>query len=121
MSGHDPYKPSIDFEGMSINVTPQQIAKAFWLMSNEDQADFYETLGVVGGGRLCLQAAYLLQELRRRRRLPDASCLDGLDAYQILHNHTDQLECFIDDSVEEAKRAIAGMVARAKRATGEPA
>jgi hypothetical protein len=115
VSGHDPYKPSIEFDGMSINVTPQQVAKAFWLMSDSDQADFYEALGEVSRGRLCLQAAYLLTELRRRRRLPDSSCCDGLDTYQTLHNHADQLECFIDDDVDEAKRCIAGMVARAKR------
>lgn len=116
MSGHDPYKPSIDFEGVSINVTPAQIAAAFWGMGSDDQATFYEELGRVSGGRLCLQAAYLLQELRRRRRLPDSSCMDGLDAYQTLHNHCDQLEQFIDDDVREAKQFIAGMAAKAKAA-----
>lgn len=114
MNGHDPYKPSIDFDGMSINVTPKQLASAFWRMNDSDQADFYESLGAASEGRLCLQAAYVLKELRRRRRLPDSSCLDGLDVYQTLHNHCDQLECFIDDDVDDAKRAIAGLVAKAK-------
>lgn len=114
MSGHDPYKPSIDFDGMSLNVTPAQLASAFWHMKDDEQATFYEELERVSAGRLCLQAAYLLAELRRRRRRPDCSALDGLNAYQTLHNHCDQLEQFIDDDVDEAKRFITGMVVKAK-------
>lgn len=114
MNGHDQFLPSINVSGMSINVTPQQIASAFWDMGSDQQAEFYEHLGQISSGLLCMQAAHLLAELRRRRRRPDSSCLDGLHAFQTLHNHSDQTECFIDDSVNEAKRYIAGIVAKAK-------
>jgi hypothetical protein len=99
---------------VDVSLTPQQAALAFWHMGSDGQADFYDELNRLAGGRLCFQAAHILAELRRRSRAPDASCMTGLDAYQTLHNHCDQLEQFIDDECQSAKRALAAMAHRAK-------
>ena len=99
---------------VDVALTPQQVALAFWHMGSDGQADFYDELQRIADWRLCFQAAHILAELRRRSRRPDASCITGLDAYQTLHNHCDQLEQFIDDECQSAKRVLAAMARRAK-------
>lgn len=56
--------------GVSLSVnaqlSPQQIAQAFWDLGSDEMADFFAELGAISQHKLCMQIAYTVDEMARR-------------------------------------------------------
>lgn len=84
-TGHDPYKPTINFDGgLSINVTPVQLAEGFWSLDSEGMADFFAALNRRAGVMLCFQMAAVVGEIADRAERDDHDAMHG---FQTMLSH----------------------------------
>ena len=106
---HDPYKPTVNFPGgYSMNVTPAQMADAFWSMKSDEMADFFNELEKIAGGRLCLQMAHVVDVIQQRSASGEYGCLNG---FQTMLSHAQAYhESAAEMRAYEAKSEIAQMV-----------
>lgn len=113
MKGHDPYKPSIDLEGISVNVTPEQIAEAFWSLDSSSMCQFFQHLDEKAKGMLGFQIAFVVIEMEKRSADFDYR---AQNAFRTMFDHASNLqESFNDIRCDRAKAHISNMVLDAKR------
>ncbi len=95
--------------GRSVSVeflpTPEQLAEAFWHLGSDQQADFYAHLYRVAGHKLCLQTAWIVDEISQRQARGD---WDAVNGFRTLHSHAEAYMEVLADTV-----ARQGSVARA--------
>ena len=83
---------------VSVHLTPAQLAEQFWHMGSDEQADFFAALREVAGGKLCLQTAYMVDEIASRQAKGDSSAADG---FLTLFSHA---EAYIEVLVDRVAR-----------------
>lgn len=115
-NGHDPFLPTITFgEGISLNVTAEQLAEGFWSLGSEKMADFFAELERIASWRLCFQMASVVEEMTKRAGAPnyDHGAMHG---FQTMLSHAkDFHESAAEIRAGDAKRHIADMARLAKR------
>lgn len=100
---------------VSIDLTPEQLANAFWAMGSDEQADFFSALDSVAGHRLCIQMAGVVRELSERA---DAGDRSGQNGFQTMLSHAQEyVEAAADIRTWRAQREITRMAERASGAT----
>jgi len=96
---------------VSVKLTPEQIADAWWSLGSDEQAEVYAHLYRISRGVLCLQTAYMVREMIETENR------DAQDAFCTIHNHSVEfLETATEQRAHTAIRGIAKM-ADAARAT----
>ena len=102
-----------------VEVTPELLAYWFWEMDGREQADFFASLyREAGRSTLCMQTAYIVQELRYRAERGDS---DGLSGFQTMLAHSqDYVLSGIEARSWEAERDLRDMVDRAKEQICSP-
>lgn len=96
---------------VSVQLTPEQVAEAWWGLGSDEQAQFYAHLHRISKGVLCLQTAYMVSHIIETENS------DARDAFCTIHNHsTEYVETAVDMRCHAAIRGIAKM-ADAARAT----
>ena len=96
---------------VSVQLTPEQVAEAWWNLGSDQQAEFYAHLNRISKGVLCLQTAYIVSEI------VETGNSDARDAFCTIHNHSvEYLETATDIRSQAAIRGIKKM-ADAARAT----
>ena len=76
--------------------TAAQLAEAFWGLGSDGQADFYAHLYRVAGHKLCMQTAYIVDEIASRQMRGDSDAVNG---FRTLHSHADSyLEVLVDSA-----------------------
>ena len=101
---------------VSLNVnaqlSPQQIAQAFWNLGSDEMADFFAELGAISQHKLCLQMAYTVDEMSRRAADGDWK---AQSAFQTMLAHS---QSYFEEVIEfrgyEAKQGLARFVAGVK-------
>jgi len=84
---HDPYLPTINYpEGVSINVTAEQLAEGFWSLPSDEMADFFAHLERIASWRLCLQMAAVVNEIADRAGEPEYDH-DAMHGFQTMLSH----------------------------------
>lgn len=96
---------------VSVKLTPEQIADAWWSLGSDEQSEFYAHLNRISKGVLCLQTAYMVSHMIETENR------DARDAFCTIHNHSiEYLETAVELRAHTAIRGIAKM-ADAARAT----
>lgn len=62
---------------VTTELSPLQVAEAFWGLGNDDQADFFAHLDRISGHLLCLQMAWVVHEIADRADRGDYSAMNG--------------------------------------------
>ena len=101
---------------VSLNVnaqlSPQQIAQAFWNLGSDEMADFFAELGAIPQHKLCLQMAYTVDEMAHRAADGD---WEAQNAFQTMLAHS---QSYFEEVIEfrgyEAKQGLARFVAGVK-------
>jgi hypothetical protein len=114
---YDPYLPTINYpEGVSINVTPEQLAEGFWSLDSGQMADFFAALERVASWRLCFQMAHVVGEIADRAGAPNYDH-DAQHGFQTMLAHAQQ---YHDGAAQhragQASLFLHGMALKAKRA-----
>lgn len=87
-----------------VTVTPELVAELFWDMASDEMADFFAQLDRIAGIKLCMQMAYVIQELQERSAKGDYR---PLMAFQTMLAHSQSYtESAIENRVFDAKYAI---------------
>lgn len=95
-----------------IEVTPELLAKLFWEMYSDEQADFFAALEEIASHSLCQQMAYVVAEIHKRADKGDHRAQNGLQT--MLNHASDFVAGGIDSRVWDAKYEIRQMAERAK-------
>lgn len=69
---------------VSIDLTPEQLAQAFWAMGSDEQADFFAALDRMAGVKLCFQMAGVVHEICERAEKGDHAAQNG---FQTMLSH----------------------------------
>lgn len=67
---------------VSVQLTPAQIAEAWWNLGSDEQVEFYAHLSRISKGVLCLQTAYMVNHMIETENR------DAVDAFCTIHNHS---------------------------------
>ena len=87
---HDPYLPTINYpEGVSMNVTAEQLAEGFWSLPSDEMADFFAHLERIASWRLCFQMAHVVNEIAERAGAPEYDH-DAMHGFQTMLSHAQQ-------------------------------
>lgn len=90
-----------------IQLSPEQVAQAFWNLDDSGQAEFFSRLENIAGIKLCMQMAYVSDRIIEARDRGDYS---GWHAFQTIAEHSQSLwRSALDQSVSHAKREIREM------------
>ena len=85
-------------------MTPEQLACAFWEMASDEQAQFFATLEVIAGHKLCIQMACVVSEIA------ETNNTDAMNGFRTMLAHSQAYhEDALDIRVSKAKREIARM------------
>ena len=77
------------------NLSPEELARQFWGMDSDKQADFYSALEVISDGKLCLQTAWIVEAITQKHIKGDYA---AANAFRTLHSHAEAyLEVYIDN------------------------
>jgi hypothetical protein len=86
---------------IELQLTPEQLAEAWWNMGSDEQAAFYAHLHRIAGFRLCIQAAHIT------RHIVETDNADARDGWQMLHGHASEyIQTAIDIRAGNALREI---------------
>jgi len=72
----------IKVDQTSVDITPEVLAKAFWSMSDEEQAEFFHALGEEvqvsqkEGHFTLMQWVYMSEAIKKRGRLAEETFMD---------------------------------------------
>lgn len=95
-----------------VKVTPALLAELFWEMYSDEQADFFAALEDLASHSLCMQMAYVVDEIRKRSENGDHRAQHG---FQTMLNHAQD---FVTSGVESrawrAKHDLGRMAELAK-------
>lgn len=98
----------LTLEGLEIDVTPAQIAEAFWNLDSSQQCEFFAALHRTAGVQLCFQMAGVVYDMRA---LADAGKYDAISGFRTMLDHAQELyETMTDIRCNEARMAISKMV-----------
>lgn len=95
-----------------VDLSPQDVAAAFWNMDSEQQADFFAKLEELAGVDLCFQMAWVVDKIRRRSDRGDHAAMQGFQT--MLAHAQGYAESATESRAYEAKREIARMAKLAK-------
>lgn len=86
---------------IELELTPEQLAEAWWNLGSDEQAAFYAHLYRIAGYLLCMQAAHITQSI------VESGDLDARDGWQTLHGHASEyIKTAIDIRAGNARREI---------------
>ena len=102
----------VNVGSVSFEVSAADIARAFWDMDSEEGAEFFAELNRIAGVKLCMQMAFVTEEIMNRG---DAGDHDAQDGFQTMLSHAVD---YCNDSTERrawhAQREILAMTGAAK-------
>lgn len=91
---------------VEVELTPEQLALAYWNLYSSEQADFFAALERVAGVNLCLQTAYVVEEIAKRSANGDHDAQNG---FQTLLAHA---QCYRESATDWRVRRARGEVSR---------
>jgi len=101
---------------MEVDMTPEQLAGVYWSFDSKQQADFFAALERMAGVKLCLQHAYVVDEIAERASNGDHDAQNG---FQTMLAHA---QGYRDSATQmrtwRAKREISRMAEAVRRELG---
>lgn len=97
---------------VSLDLSAEQVAAAFWELGSDEQADFFAELERMAGIRLCFQMAAVVDEIRKRSERGDRDAQNGFQT--MLAHAQGYAEAATDYRTWEAQREIARMTEAAR-------
>jgi hypothetical protein len=96
-----------------VELTPRQVAEAFWALDSEQQASFFAELDRIAGLKLCFQMAWVVRSIIERN---DSGDHDAMNGFQTMLAHAqDFAESAASIRAGKAKANISRMAQQARR------
>ena len=97
---------------VEMKLTPEQVADAFWALGSDGQADFFAHLERIASWRLCLQMAWVVNEIADRAETGD---MDAMNGFQTMLSHAAAYgESATEHRANDARRDLARFVDRVR-------